>query len=281
MGVSFFLRHAVLALCLGLSSGCAYIAPAHVPIDAEWAHGTIAPRKDLVVFLPGIGDAPDDFVDHDFVRLLQARHPNVDAVLVGAYFNYYRSGSIVTRLYDDVIAPAKKHGYERIYLVGISLGGLGAVSLATEHPDVIDGLLLLSPYLGEQDVVGEIERAGGLARWSRGNGAKNGLDKRVRNNWAFLKAHAEGTRATPQVLLGYGTEDRFANALNLLAVELPKERVRTRPGIHDWNAWTPLYIELIDQLVPRRAPLETPRPPAVERPEERTALTSPNIQNRP
>jgi pimeloyl-ACP methyl ester carboxylesterase len=269
----------VLALFLGLGSGCAYVAPAHVPIDVEWAHGSIAPRKDLVVFLPGIGDAPEDFVAHDFVRLLQARHPNVDAVLVGAYFNYYRSGSIVTRLYDDVILPAKKQGYERIYVVGISLGGLGAVSLATEHPDAVDGLLLLSPYLGEQDVVGEIERAGGLAKWSRGTGGKHGLERRVRDNWAFLKAHARGT-ATPRLLLGYGTEDRFSRALDLLAVELPQAQVRTRPGIHDWKAWTPLYVELLDQLVPRRPPQGDPRAPALPAPEGRTAVTSPSSQSR-
>ncbi len=279
MGSFSWLRRAALALFVGLGSGCAYVAPARVPITAEWAYGSIAPRKDLVVFLPGIGDAPEDFVTHDFVHLLQARHPNVDAVLVGAYFNYYRSGSIVTRLHDDVILPAKKQGYERIYVVGISLGGLGAVSLATEHPGSVDGLLLLSPYLGEQDVVGEIERAGGLAKWSRGTGGKNGLEKRVRANWAFLKAHARGT-ATPQLLLGYGTEDRFARALDLLAVELPKTQVRTRPGIHDWKAWTPLYIELLDQLVPRRAAREERRTPELEAPEGHPVLTSPSSQSR-
>lgn len=243
---------AVLGSALLGLFGCAYVAPATVPIDTEWAYGSIAPRRDLIVFLPGLGDTPDDFVRHDFVRVLQARHPEADAVLVDAYFNYYRSGSVVTRLYEDVIEPAKERGYERIYVVGISLGGLGALSLAREHPGAVDGLLLLSPYLGEGGLVREIEEAGGLSRWSRGSVGSDGFEKWLRENWAFLKDHSTAPRRGPRVLLGYGTEDRFARALNLLAAELPREQVRTHPGIHDWQAWTPLYVDLIDELIPKK-----------------------------
>jgi hypothetical protein len=55
--------------------GCAYVAPASVPIEQRWEPGPLTPPRHLMVFLPGIGDSADEFVEHGFVRLLQARHP--------------------------------------------------------------------------------------------------------------------------------------------------------------------------------------------------------------
>jgi pimeloyl-ACP methyl ester carboxylesterase len=244
----------VFAWVLGVSllastlGGCAYIAVARVPIQQRWQPSPLTPQRNLVVFLPGIGDSADEFAEHGFVRLLQARHPEFDAVLVDAFFNYYRNGSVVERLYDDVIAPARKRGYRSIYVVGISLGGLGALALSEQHPDAIQGLLLLSPYLGERDVADEIERAGGLEQWTPSKGNPVGFERWIQNSWLFLKARAKAPDTPPRLLLGYGTEDRFARPLGLLAAALPSDHVRKRPGIHDWNAWTPLYQDLLEQL---------------------------------
>ena len=53
---------------------------------------------------------------------------------------------MVDRLKEDVINPAKEKGYTKIWLVGISLGGLGSLLYAMEHPSDIEGMLVLAPY---------------------------------------------------------------------------------------------------------------------------------------
>ncbi len=65
----------------------------------------------------------------------------------------------------DVVLPARAAGYDTIWLAGTSLGGIGALLYLRDHPDDLAGVLALAPYLGEEGVIREIERAGGPASW--------------------------------------------------------------------------------------------------------------------
>src|SRR6266850_2492362 len=96
------------------------------------------------------------------------------------------------------------------------LGGLGSLALAERHPDAAAGIVAIAPYLGEPDLVREIEAAGGLARW---NGEPSEPD--LRGLWGWLRGYATGAERPP-LWLAYGEADRYAYGHRLLASALPR-----------------------------------------------------------
>ena len=194
---------------------------------------------DLVVFLPGRGDRAEDFEERGFLGAARAAGLEADVLAVDAHLAYYYKRVITARLWEDVVLPARARGYRRLWVVGISLGGLGAITLAEEHPDAVAGLFVLAPYLGEPELTREIEAAGGLARWG---GAPSERD--FRGVWGFLRGYAAG-EPRPPLWLAYGESDRYAYGHRLLATALPRERVMVTSGGHDWTAWDRLWREFL------------------------------------
>ena len=84
----------------------------------------------LVVMLPGAYSVPRDFIDQGFVSRLHAQGFAVDVALADAHLGYAENGTLLERLRDDVIVPAQREGYRRIWLVGISLGGFASLGFA-------------------------------------------------------------------------------------------------------------------------------------------------------
>ncbi|MEO5732243.1 MAG: alpha/beta hydrolase [Rubrivivax sp.] len=230
------------------------------------AAGRIAPV--LVVMLPGAYSLPPEFVDEGFVALLRQQGVDVDVQIVDSHLGYFSNGSALSRLRDDVIAPARARGYQQIWLVGISLGGYGSLAYAAVHgndPRVgIDGVVAIAPYLGGRRLLADIQDAGGPVAWAATKPpvvddrvpsmAKGGAsDDAGREVWRWLVAHAAGdrTKALP-VYLGFGTEDRLAEGHRLLAGVLPQSRVDRAPGGHDWPPWRDLWQQwLVRDLLPR------------------------------
>lgn len=64
-----------------------------------------------------------------------------------------------------VFAP-RRPGHDHVWVLGVSMGGLGALHYTQQHPDRVDGVIALAPYLGRRRLVAEIRDAGGLARWT-------------------------------------------------------------------------------------------------------------------
>jgi len=114
-------------------------------------HGT------LVVFLPGRGSGVRSFGEKGLVRALHRKNPDIDMIGVEAHLGYYQDRTLPKRLREDVIAPAQRLGYQKIWLVGISMGGLGAILYDTTYPGDVTGICLLSSYLGEGSVLKEID----------------------------------------------------------------------------------------------------------------------------
>jgi pimeloyl-ACP methyl ester carboxylesterase len=233
----FHLRHGKnfpLLILLLLSIGCARWRPTPVPIRTVSYPGTGHPRT-LVVLLPGRRDRPEDFGRFDFPELAARAGAHVDMVAVDAHLGYYFKRMLVDRLQEDVIAPARKR-YDRIWLVGISIGGTGSILYSAEHPENVDGILLLAPYLGDEEVTGEVAAAGGLRGWKPPKAlAPDDFQRRM---WVWLK---EGSQGRIPLYLGYGRSDSFARANGLLGEVLPPERVFTAPGGHAWKAWRALW----------------------------------------
>ncbi len=272
------IRQAVRATALGLAafalSGCSLLPRTAVvpmpvltpPGACSAASGRIAPV--LLVMLPGAYSLPPEFVDEGFVALLRQRGVDADVQIVDSHLGYFSNGSVLTRLRDDVIAPARARGYRQIWLVGISLGGYGSLAYAAVHGNDpragIDGVVAIAPYLGGRRLLTEIQAAGGPVAWAATQPpvigdrmpsmAEGGAsDDAGREVWRWLVAHAAGDRAKAlPVYLGFGTEDRLAEGHRLLAGVLLPSRVDRAPGGHDWPPWRDLWQQwLVRDLLPR------------------------------
>jgi len=224
-----------------LSSGCARLMPTKVPIGTELYPAVPGRQAEtLWVLLPGRGDPVTSFADHGFVGDARAAGVAADMVAVDAHAGYYAKNTIVERVWADVLAPARARGYRHIWLVGISLGGLGALSVVREHSDGVEGVLLIAPYLGPEDLIGEIEAAGGPARWHAADPGQG-----FPRLWTWLAGHGDaGARFPPPfspLLLGFGAGDRYVGGQRLLAGLLPADRVVVIPGGHDWSTWRQLW----------------------------------------
>ncbi len=190
--------------------------------------------ESLVVLLPGRFDDPEDFAKRRFAEIAREEGAPFDLVAVDAHVGYYASRTVVERLEADVIAPARARGYETIWLLGISLGGLGAILHHDLHPGGVDGIFLIAPFLGDAETARAIEEAGGLRLWRPPDGPRDALPLSERI-WAAAKALVES--GTP-VVLAYGTEDHLAPQIRVLGEALPGDRVLAIPGKHDWKPWT-------------------------------------------
>ncbi len=219
-----------------------------VPVTSHRYEGaaTVPKRKKtLLVFLPGRGTTGKAFEEQNFLRAFDDPSPraSVDAVTVDLTFPYYVQRTATERLRRDIILPARAAGYRHIWLLGCSMGGLGAIMYAHEHPGEITGIVAIAPYLGEKNVIAEIEAAGGLSRWQPKQPLAD--DDFQRRLWLAIKAERFGQPGRVPLVLGYGTDDRFAYGHRLLAAQLPPERVFTVFGFHDWGTWHRLWVNIL------------------------------------
>lgn len=224
-----------------LGVGCANLVKTTVPISTITYPWSEHERADLlVVFLPGRGDKMEDFERRGFLATMRAAGIRADAVAVGAHLGYYYQRSIVTRLDQDVLGPARERGYRRIVIVGISLGGLGAILCARDASHRVDGIVLLSPYLGDdRKLFDQIVRSGGPSNWATGRAERSGkVDDEI---WTFLGKHIT---SLPPTYLCYGYNDYLRPGQETLAQQLPRDRVLTIPGAHNWKTWETLWKDV-------------------------------------
>jgi pimeloyl-ACP methyl ester carboxylesterase len=196
----------------------------------------------LLVFLPGIRDKAAVFAEEGFVAAVHANGIQADMIGVEAHLDYYVKKEFLPRLKADVIAPARRLGYDNIWLVGVSLGGFGALWYDIENPGDLAGIVALAPYLGEPEVVEEVARAGGLRGWRPAANAELDDQHRI---WRGLKSYERRERCEGRVYLGYGRQDKFAAPEGMLAAVLPLGQVFTIEGGHDWSAWRPLWDSIL------------------------------------
>jgi Serine aminopeptidase, S33 len=233
------LRLVTLIAGLSVLGGCMGLRPTPVPLRTiDLKSAGESPARCLVVLLPGRRDRPEDFARFDIPGLAARAGEAVDMIAVDAHLGYYHDRTVVDRLREDVIGPARER-YEQVWLAGISLGGTGSLLYAIEHPEDVDGLVLLAPFLGEDEVISEVRAAGGLRGWQpSGELDPEDFQRRL---WAWLERYENGSRGNIPLYLGYGARDGFAPANALLASVLPPGRVFTVDGGHDWPAWRALW----------------------------------------
>jgi pimeloyl-ACP methyl ester carboxylesterase len=254
---------ACLPTLFGLLSvtGCAHRRPNVVPlVSIEDRLPRPATGRTLVVFLPGISSPPREFRDHHYFDEVRRLGWPIDMIAVDAHRGYYDDRSVVDRLREDIVRPARARGYARIWLVGISLGGLGSMLYASQMParnaldaaDRVDGIVPIAPFVGSREVIAEVRDAGGLARWNPPLHLADGDWERHLLVWLKSQTADEAVPASERVpmIFAWGDSDRFAPSIDLVSAALPADRRITLPGGHDWDAWTPLWRAVLDRLGP-------------------------------
>lgn len=243
---------ALVAVILG---GCYFVQSPSRPVPALAVLREEGERQGcLMIFLPGMLDGPDTYLDHGFPQDLLRSGAACDSVAVNLHFRYYGDGGVSEKVWEDVLAPALARGYDEIWIVGVSMGGLGALLTASDHARHVDGIILLSPYLGEESFVQTVIDAGGLAEWTPPSELPSRVD---RDNyslflWSWLRGYVDDPESMPALYLGFANGERLAPAAELLARALPEGHVLQQDGRHGWATWRPLFRELLARARPGR-----------------------------
>jgi alpha-beta hydrolase superfamily lysophospholipase len=125
------------------------------------------PGRVLLVMLAGMGMEADEFAAHGFVSAVHDRRLPIDIIAARPELDLYLEGKIAKALHDAVIAPGMARGYRRLWLLWISVGGMGALLYTAARFASVDGLVLLAPFLGTPGTLAEVSAAGGITAWSR------------------------------------------------------------------------------------------------------------------
>ncbi len=237
-------RQTIAAICmLPLYMGCSWFNK--VPMDVLSYHQAEKNNRQMMVFMRGLGGNHHSFEDEGLVANVCDRSLPFDMVAPNAHFGYYWDRSLIQRMKEDVIAPAHAAGYDDIWLVGFSMGGLGALLYTLEHPEDVQGICLISPFLGYPGLLKKIKAAGGVRQWDPGTYDPEKQWQKML--WQWLK---EGSAEKPNrpVFLGFGLKDPYVLGHTLLADILPEERVFTVPGGHDYESFKSLWRMFLEKL---------------------------------
>jgi hypothetical protein len=203
----------------------------------------------LVVVLPGRGDDLEGLRRSGIAAAVQSAWPDADVMLTGLALGYYMEGQAELRLHQEVIVPARRRGYAQVWLVGASLGGMGAIMHERAYPGSVTGMVLLAPYLGDAPILARIRAAGGVASWQPPpRPAAVDADNFQEELWRSVQGWALQPAAARNVWLAYGDKDRFAPSMPLLAAVLQPSQVLVRKGGHDWETWSPVTREVLLQI---------------------------------
>jgi len=245
-------RDPSLGACLAALAlaGCVAFGDSAVPI------GTLriaAPRpsaeRTLLIVLPGIGGDAEEMKDERLPEAIHESWPEVDIVLTSATLAYYRDATLVPRLDREIVEPAYRSGYTRVWLAGASLGGMGTLLYEREHPGKVTGIVLFAPFLGDPGLLEEIRSAGGPRKWEPGPlpADMNG-DNYQRQVWKMVKGWADRPELVHRVWLAVGMHDYLIEDVRLLAQEVPEAHYLERPGGHTWSLWRSSAKEVFSRI---------------------------------
>ena len=203
----------------------------------------VGPDRVLLLLLPPIGGGGSHYETNGFIEAVREKGFEADLKILDVNPVLYFRGRIIELVKTELVDPAKASGYEKIILVGASLGGHGALLYIMQHPEDVDGVVVLAPFLGGGRVADAIEKAGGLRKWEDCPALEWDYPCHM---WKLLKACVSDPHNRSSIILGYGTEDGFAKQNSLLANELPPKNVFKVAGGHDWATWKHLWVEVLE-----------------------------------
>ena len=184
---------------------------------------------------------PEDYEKAGVFAAVSQRQLAPDIAAVDLDLAASTGGRALPALQAEMLEPARQQGYEKIWLGGISLGGLLALCHNADTPGSVDGLCLIAPYPGSRLTTNAIARAAGLAEWPATPDQLSDPEFRM---WRWLQKPPPGFPA----FVGYGTEDRFASGMQQIAECFPPAARHALPGDHDWPVWQALWERFLDHL---------------------------------
>lgn len=253
-------RFFCVTVLFALLQGCGSIGT--TPLQAlSYSLDNTTRQPHLLVMMRGLGENHHVFEREGLIEEIRNRDLPFDVVAPNTHFGYYYGRTLVERLKADVIDPARARGYQHIWLAGFSLGGLGALLYLREQPGDIDGVLLTSPFLGDDSLHQSIRLAGGPENWhlsvaedlGKASPSDAALDWQV-GIWSWI---AEQNFFSMQpVKMAYGDRDRIVgDGPALLASVLPQHHVIRSDGTHSISSMKALFRLQLDQLASIYPPL--------------------------
>jgi len=223
---------------------CTYLYPAKIPMETlEYRTQMDASGRTLLIMLPGRLGTAEGFMAEGFVDMVRKAGNAVDVIAAEAYIGYYYNQTVVERIREDIVLPAKARGYSRIWILGISMGGMGAIWYDRTYPGELDGLILLAPYLGDRQIADEVAAAGGIRGWHQAAQDRGSFPEDL---WGMIKGYEDHKTTAVRLFLGYGLQDSYALSNSLLAREIPADQVTALTGSHDWQTWRLLLTTLLE-----------------------------------
>ena len=202
-----------------------------------------------LVLLPAAATTAEDFVREGFVDDLRELAVAVTFVRSEVPVDIYAADRIVTLLKEQVLHPLRTEATGPVWIVGISLGGMTALACAEAHRELVDGVFAIAPWPGLRPLWSDIPDAGGLAAWAAREAETRFDDER--RVWRWL---GSGAGSRPEIVIGFGRQDRFAEGQQLLSEALPPEQRLLVDGAHDWPTWHALWRRFLVQHASRWRP---------------------------
>ena len=233
--VLVYTKSILLIVFFGQIAGCAFIQPTRVPIESHYFNFDKS-NSILVVLLPGFGDRPEEFVTHGTVEQIIACQSAVNILGVNSHFGYYRKSIIVERLREDIIIPARASGIEQVWLIGISMGGLGSLITQRENPDKVQSVIVMAPYIGEWDEISQYI--------SDSEKAAQSIRPEFIDLWQWLTSYPKGEA---NITLAFGAEDHLNPQHRWFSSLLADSQVVKAPGGHKWATWKTLWPQALQK----------------------------------
>ena len=234
-----------------LTAGCSYLAKE--PLEtATYQTVSEGEGRNLIVFIRALYGNHKTFEKEGFVAMVREKGLSYDMVAPNAHLAYYYGRTLDKRLKEDVIGPARAAGYTNIWLVGVSMGGLGSILYLLNYPEDngIAGVVLMAPFLGEREILHEIIQAGGVRKWEPGGFDDSDWQRLL---WDWLKRYDQQQDRLPPIYLGYGDDDAYAVGQGLLSAILPSHQVVRIEGTHSVDTVKEIWAIMLDTV-----PFENP-----------------------
>ena len=136
-------------------------------------------------------------------------------------------------------------------IIGVSMGGFGAVKLALKHPDLFGFAAGLSPAIDVPSRPFSIKRIGQWRHHASIFGPWGSQSRR--NNDPFVLVRSADPVTTPYLFLTCGDQEGLLPANRSFAALLMQRHFRyeyrTVPGGHNWAQWNPQLPSLFQSLM--------------------------------